>query len=117
MKNTRRLLYAFGIFACIYMVSLYVIPRLGFIRSFRAEWSWIGPGDITQISFLVFSLVLMLIFSGGCLSSYGLRGVAGKPLAQAILVGLGVSAVLFLACLIKIARHCTGNQQFHVDIC
>ncbi len=40
MKNTRRLLYAFGIFACIYTVSLYVIPRLGFIRSMRAEWSF-----------------------------------------------------------------------------
>jgi membrane protease YdiL (CAAX protease family) len=96
MKHVVRLFYALLMFSCIYGVSLYVIPRLDFMRSLRAEWTWLGPGSITQVLFLVFSLILMLILGKGDLSRYGFRTAPLRATARAALTGLGASAVIFL---------------------
>lgn len=97
MQKVRRLLVGLLMFGVIYWISLYVVPRLGLIRQIRAAQPWIGPGDVTQVCFLLLSLFLMLRLGRGRLGAFGFRGVSlrwiGKALLTALLVSVPISLV------------------------
>jgi len=93
-----RLLLGLAAFGCVYSLSLYVIPRLGPIRSLIASSAWIGPGTVTQICFLLFSLALIRVLGKGRFGDYGFRGAPARAIGRAVLIALVVSViVMFLS--------------------
>jgi membrane protease YdiL (CAAX protease family) len=87
MKSTVRLLLAIIMGACIYYLAVYVIPSLSLFEGLLKS-SWISNGDITQITLLVISLILIYIFSKGNLSTYGFKSIKIKQLIKPVLISI-----------------------------
>lgn len=96
MKRFTRLALVIIMTACIYGISLYILPRLGISRSLRELYSWIGSGDITQFAFLIISLVLMRIFGKGNWSMFGFKGVRIRQLTRPVIVTAIIEGALFI---------------------
>ena len=103
MKNSVRLIQTIILWACIYFLSVFVIPSISFIAGFVKSHSWINNGDITQIMFLVISLILMYLFSNGKLSTFGFKSVKISKLAKSVLIAFIFSFVLIILNIIIMA--------------
>jgi membrane protease YdiL (CAAX protease family) len=99
MKNTVRLVLGILMGGCIYYLSLFVIPSF-ILPNESTKPSWISKGDITQISLLVFSLVLIYLFSKGNLSAYGFSPVKIKQLIKPVLISIPVPLVMIVVTII-----------------
>ncbi len=88
MKNSVRLILTIILWACIYFLALFVIPSISIIAGFVKSHSWINNGDITQIMFLIISLILMYLFSKGKLSTFGFQSVKISKLAKSVLIAV-----------------------------
>jgi len=84
---------------CIYYLSLYVIPSF-ILPEGLMKPSWISKGDITQISLLVLSLVLIYLLSKGNLSTYGFSPVKIKQLIKPVLISIPVPLVMIIVTII-----------------
>jgi membrane protease YdiL (CAAX protease family) len=88
MKNGTRVLLGVAIWLIIYLLGVYLIPEVDFIERLVSRAGWLSPGEISQVSFLILSLVLVVRLPGGDWERYGFRGTGvGQLIAP---VGLGV---------------------------
>lgn len=94
MKLILRLLYGVLIFLAVYILSLFVIPGIGFIRDLVLKYEALDFGVMTQLSFLVFSILLIFILGKGEFRRFGFRGVSLVQLGWALLIGIVVSGLL-----------------------
>jgi membrane protease YdiL (CAAX protease family) len=101
MKNTVRLALGIMMGGCIYYLSLYVIPSFGLFKGLL-RLSWISKGDITQISLLVLSLILIYLLSKGNLSAFGFSPAKTKQLVKPVLISIPVPLVMIAVVIIMI---------------
>lgn len=94
MKPFLRLLYGILVFLGVYSLSLFVIPSIGPVRNLVQASDWLGPGTISQVSFLILSLLLILALGRGRFRRFGFRGSSPVALGWALLIGLVVSGLL-----------------------
>ena len=83
---------------CVYYIALYVVPSFGLFEGLLKS-SWVSSGDITQISYLFISLILIYVFSKGDLSIYGFISIKLKQLVKPVLVSIPIG---FLAIILNI---------------
>ena len=103
MKKNFVLIYGIILWACIYYIAVFVIPSISFIAGFVKSHSWINNGDISQIMFLIISLILMYLFSNGKLSTFGFQSVKISKLAKSVLIAVIFSFVLIVLNIIMMA--------------
>jgi membrane protease YdiL (CAAX protease family) len=101
MKNTVRLVLGIIMGGCIYYLSLYVIPSFGLLKGLM-RLSWISKGDITQISLLVLSLILIGLLSKGNLPTFGFSPAKVKQLVRPVLVSIPVPFLMIVVTMIMI---------------
>ncbi|MBN1212820.1 MAG: CPBP family intramembrane metalloprotease [candidate division Zixibacteria bacterium] len=89
MKAYLRLLLVILTGAAIYFSGLYVVPKIGFIKNVINN-TFIDSSNVTQATFLVMSLVLMLVLGRGKFKEFGFRGTALKPLGWSVLISIPV---------------------------
>jgi membrane protease YdiL (CAAX protease family) len=99
----KRLIVGLVIFGAVYYLSLYLIPDIGPIRGFVQRTGWMGSGTVTQICYLVFSLMLIRFLGKGRFSEFGFRGTSVRALGRAVLVALGVSVVVIFVNMVIMA--------------
>lgn len=117
-KIGRRLVLGLVIFGAVYSLSLYVIPDIGPVRDFVRGNGWIGSGTITQICYLLFSLVLIRLVGRGRFGDFGFRMAPGRAIGRAVLTALWVSAVVMFVSMIVSAMIYgpsgpSGDQGLH----
>jgi membrane protease YdiL (CAAX protease family) len=86
----------------IFFVASYLVPSMGFVsRAVRATL-WLSRGDVTQLVLLLSSLVLIVLFSRGEISRFGIqraaikdtrRSVVLSAVACSVIVGIGMFCV------------------------
>lgn len=87
MKVLLRILAAIMLGVSVYLLSVFVIPSLSlFEELLKADW--ISKGTIAQVSYLVFSLLLIFILGNGKFSEYGFRGLPMYEMVRPILVAV-----------------------------
>jgi membrane protease YdiL (CAAX protease family) len=101
MKNTVRLVLGIMMAGCIYYLALYAIPSFGLLKGLL-KLSWISKGDITQISLLVLSFILICLLSKGNLSTYGFSPAKTKQLIKSVLISIPVPLVMIVVTMIMI---------------
>lgn len=94
MKDLKRLIIGLVIWAVVYCVSLYVIPRFGIFTKLM-ESSAISPGEITQTAFLIFSIILILVLKNGNLS-FGFKTTGLWPIVKSVFVSILAVFLFFM---------------------
>ena len=104
MKNSTRILLGIAIWLIIYLLGVYLIPRVGFISGIVTGADWLSNGEISQVSFLILSLILIYRLPGGDRERYGFRGTSiGQliaPVAMGVLVSIGFFVLNFVVVLV-----------------
>ncbi|MBC8527494.1 MAG: CPBP family intramembrane metalloprotease [Candidatus Cloacimonetes bacterium] len=103
MKNSLRLILTIILWVCIYFLAVFVIPPVSFIAGFIKSHAWISNGDVSQITFLITSLILMYLLSKGKLSTFGFQSVKISKLAKSVLIAFIFSFVLIVLNIIMMA--------------
>lgn len=90
MKDGTRLTLGIGMGAAIYFFALMLVPSIGFIRDFtKSHGSWISPGEVTQVTFLFVSLLLMAVLGRKDRTRYGFNTASlGHVLKPVLIVAL-----------------------------
>jgi membrane protease YdiL (CAAX protease family) len=101
MKNTIRLVLGIVMGGCIYYLSLYVIPSFSLFKGLM-KLSWISKGDITQISLLLLSLILICLLSKGKFSTYGFSPAKAKQLIKPVLISIPIPLVMIVVTMIMV---------------
>ena len=115
MKDSMRLIIGLIMWAIIYFMSLYVIPRLG-IFSKLLESPAISPGEITQTAFLVFSIILILILRRSNLS-FGFKVAGLRPIIKSVLVSIPAVFLFFIiTSIMAVITGISPDQQQASDI-
>ena len=96
MKIIVRLFVAVIMRVCIDILALMVIPSLSLFQGLLESYTWLSRGDITQITLLVVSLLLMCVFSKGNLSTYGFKSVKISQLLKPVLISIIVAFTLIV---------------------
>jgi len=96
MKNITRVLLGIGIWLIIYLLGVYLIPQVGFIARIVDGTGWLSNGEISQISFLILSLILIFRLPGGDRERYGFRGTGIGQLIAPVALGALVSIGFFI---------------------
>ena len=97
-RPLHRLLLGLAVFGCVYFLALFAVPDLEPVRNLIDGIAWIGPGTITQICFLLFSLLLIRMLGKGRFGDYGFHGAPARAVGRAVLTALPVSViVIFLS--------------------
>lgn len=94
MKNSIRLVLTIILWACIYYIAVFLMPSISFIAGFVKLQTWISNGDISQITFLITSFILMYLLSKGKLSTFGFKSVKISKLGKSVLIAFIFSFVL-----------------------
>ena len=96
MKVSVRILLGIGIWLIIYLLGVYLIPEVGFIAGLVEGTGWLSNGEISQVSFLILSLILILRLPGGDRDRYGFRGARLGALVTPVGLGILVSIGFFI---------------------
>jgi membrane protease YdiL (CAAX protease family) len=96
MKTGTRIFLGIAIWLLIYLLSVSLIPEVGFIDRFLDETGWLSNGEISQISLLVLSLMVMLRLPGGDRKRYGFQGTGVGQLIAPVGLGVLVSVGFFV---------------------
>jgi len=96
MKRSVRILLGIGMWLIIYLLAVYLIPRVGFIAGFIAKADWLSKGEISQVSFLILSLALIVQLPGCDRKFYGFRGARVGQLVKPVALGVLVSVCFFI---------------------
>jgi len=96
MKDCLRLIYGILMAAAIYFIALMLIPQFSFFNSSKETYSWFGTGEITQISFLIISLILIAVLGKGNFSEYGLKSTKFKEIIKPIPISAAVALLVII---------------------
>lgn len=105
MKDYIRLTSGIVMAIVIFLLALWVVPFIGFISA-AIESSPISYGEVTQITLLIASLILIRVFSKGDFISYGFRLVGLKKLIKSALIS--ITAVILFFIVLNIIMMATG---------
>jgi len=97
VNKIKRLIFGIILGLMIHWISLIVIPSIRFIVEFVEGHRYITRGDVTQISFLILSLILIVVFTRGEVSNYGLKAVKPGELRNPVLLSIVLSFVVISA--------------------
>jgi len=96
MNKCLRALVGIGLWLAVYLIAVYLMPSLGIVRRAIDAHTWLSNGEISQVTFLILSFLLILIFARGDWSVYGLRGVRAGQLVRPVIMAIGVSLFFFV---------------------
>jgi membrane protease YdiL (CAAX protease family) len=96
MKKVVRVLLGIGIWLIIYVLGVYLIPEVDFIAGIVDKNDWLSNGEISQLSFLILSLILIFRLPGGDRERYGFRGTSIGQLIRPVGLGVLVSIGFFI---------------------
>jgi membrane protease YdiL (CAAX protease family) len=93
LKSGTRALLGVGMWLIIYLLGVYLIPKVGPIARLVERTGWLSNGEISQVSFLILSLMLIFRLPGGDRKTYGFQtariGQLIAPVAYGVLVSVG----------------------------
>lgn len=95
MNHIARLFLAIIMGACVYYIALSVIPSLRLFEELQKS-PWIDGGDVTQISLLILSLILISVLSRGNLSTYGFKSVEIGQLIKPVLISVPAAFIMII---------------------
>jgi len=96
MSKGLRILVAVGMWLAIYFLSVYLLPDIGFFHALVEKHGWLSGGEISQISILILSLILIFRLPGGNRERYGIRGTGFGQLIAPVGLGALVSIGFFI---------------------
>jgi membrane protease YdiL (CAAX protease family) len=96
MKRSVRILLGIGIWLIVYLLAVYLIPKVSFIARFVSNTDWLSRGEISQVSFLILSLALIVQLPGRDRQLYGFRGAQVGQLIKPVALGVLVSVSFFI---------------------
>jgi membrane protease YdiL (CAAX protease family) len=102
MSGKGRLAGGIALGLAIYFIGLFVVPSLGIVKRLL-ESTPLSPADVTQAVYFVLSMILMLLLSGGKLSTYGFKPAPFRPLVRAILISAAVELVLLVFMIVSVS--------------
>ena len=111
MKNIYKLILIILITAVLYYVSLSVIPQFTIFEKLKEKSSLIGNGEITQICFLVFSILMIIIFGKRKFSEFGFRSASFKEILRPVPISVGVAFLTFFLNMISMMIGGSINQE------
>ncbi len=86
--------------AVVFVLAAEVIPSLSFVSSAVEATEWLTRSDITQLVFLVGSLVAMLALGRWNSGAYGLKGSPWRDVGRAVGVSAAISLGVVVATMI-----------------
>ena len=86
--------------AVVFVLAAEVIPSLSFVSSAVEATEWLARSDITQLVFLVGSLVAMLVLGRWNSGAYGLKGCSRRDVGRAVGVSAAISLGVVVATMI-----------------
>lgn len=107
MKPGLRLVVGVGVGVVVYFLALLAVPSLDPIERLVEETSWLSRGDVSQLTYLVLSLVLIALLSGWTFKGYGFNRTRAGKVLKPVLIGATVSFVLIV--LTMVALMATGG--------
>lgn len=96
MKKSTRALLGVGIWLVIYFFAVYLVSSIGFIHGFVEMHDWLSNGEISQLTFLIVSVVLIFVLAKGNLATYGLRWVRIGQLIKPVVMAVAVCFLFFV---------------------
>jgi len=112
MKASLRLSLVVLAGAAIYFLGLYVVPEISFIKNI-IDNTCIDSSNVTQVTFLVISLFLILIFGRGNFAEFSFKGTALKPLGWSILISIPVQLGMLMLMMFMVSM--TGGPPANAD--
>ncbi len=109
MKPLGRLVVGVGMGTAVYFLGLLVVPSLGPVETLVEGTSWLSRGDVSQATYLVLSLALIAILSGGSFKGYGCVGTRPRQVFRPIPMSVGASLLVIVLGMILIAA--TGRPK------
>ena len=96
MNKSLRVLVAVGMWTAGYILAVYLIPSIRSISRIVDTNDWLSNGEISQVTFLILSMLLIFILARGDRSAYGLRLVRVGQLLKPVAMAIGVSLLFFV---------------------
>jgi membrane protease YdiL (CAAX protease family) len=96
MRKIARALLGIGMWLVIYLFAVYIAPSIDFVHKIVEDHSWLSNGEVSQVTFLIISLGLILAFARGHLARYGLSGIRVGQLVKPVALGIVVSFLFFI---------------------
>jgi membrane protease YdiL (CAAX protease family) len=87
----------------VYFLGLLVVPTLGPVQGLIQATPWLSRGDVSQITYLVLSLGLIAVLSGGSFRGYGFAGARLWQVLKPVPISVGVSLLVIVLSMILIA--------------
>jgi membrane protease YdiL (CAAX protease family) len=94
MRGWTRLVAAVAMGLGVVALASGVATEIPAVRSFVNARAWLTTGDVIQFVFFWASLILMVVLSGGRVSTYGLRGTGAREIRSVLLVAGSVAGVI-----------------------
>jgi membrane protease YdiL (CAAX protease family) len=113
MKPAVRLVVGVGMGVVVYFLGLLAVPSLGPIERLVGRTSWLSRGDVSQVTYLVLSLVLIALLSGWTFKGYGFKRTRAGKVLKPVLISATVSFVLIV--LTMVALMATGGPPGEGD--
>jgi membrane protease YdiL (CAAX protease family) len=85
-----------GLWGVIYVLGVYAVPSINFIDALLERHDWLSNGEISQVVFLLLSIILIFVLPGKDRSVYGLRGVRFGQLIKPVTLAVGVCLLFFI---------------------
>lgn len=89
MSYSLRLLVGIAMGCIIFFLASYLVPSIGFVSRTARATPWLSRGDVTQIVLLGSSLVLIMLFSRGDTSRFGIQRAAAKDVRRSVVLSAG----------------------------
>jgi membrane protease YdiL (CAAX protease family) len=94
VRHWIRLPAGIGLTLLVVALASGVATEVPAVRALNEAHAWLRSGDVIQVVFLVSSLALMLAFTRGHPSAYGLRGARPREFGRVLLVAGSFAAVI-----------------------
>jgi membrane protease YdiL (CAAX protease family) len=110
MRNSVRLILGIVMVLTVYFLAVRVVPSIKIVQQAVKGQRWLSGGDITQITLLIVSLLLIFVLGRGELTTYGLRFISARMMVKPLLTSVIVSLLLLVPGLAIVMRSDPGSM-------
>ncbi len=103
LKPAVRAVLGVGMGGAIYFLGLVVVPSLRPVERLVEATPWFSRVDVSQMTYLILSLGLIVVLSGGSIRGYGIKGAGVRQVLRPVLTSVAASLLLLVLAMVVMA--------------
>ncbi len=113
MDDRTRLIRGVLLYLAVYLFAVLLLPSVGFVERFIEVTPWLSTGDVSQVTMLLVSLVLIFRLGRGDVAAYGLRSTSPRQVLRPVAVAAVASIVVMVlgGILVTLAGEGGGDSE------